>query len=249
MGWWYRCKWTLLKRLGDGRIHADVQGLRLALEFTDVSARQIYFGQYEKEEAECITGQVKPGMVTFDIGANLGYFTLLLARLAGPHGRVYAFEPNPAMQGRLAENILLNPGLDDGRIKLETVALGAQAGEADFFCPVQGHDGAGGLKDTRRAPLQKVIKVRVTALDEFVSARGVEKLDFIKMDVEGGELDVLRGAERVLSELRPVILFEACEENTAPYGYRVEGILSYLEQRGYSVKQAGGGYNFLAVAR
>ncbi|MFH0940152.1 MAG: FkbM family methyltransferase [Planctomycetota bacterium] len=249
MGWWYRCKWSLLKRLGDGRIRADVNGIRLALEFTDISARHIYFGEYEKEEAACIAGKIKPGMVTCDIGANLGYFTLLLAHLTGPHGHVYAFEPNPVMQGRLAENILLNPGLDDGRIRLEAVALGAQAGEADFFCPAQGHDGAGGLKDTRRAPLQKVIKVRVTALDEFVSMRSIKKLDFIKMDIEGGELDVLRGAERVLSELRPVILFEACEENTAPYGYRVFDILSYLEQHGYSVKQTGGGYNFLAVAK
>jgi hypothetical protein len=67
------------------------------------------------------------------------------------------------------------------------------------------------------------------------------------MDIEGGELDVLRGGARMLEILRPTILFEAYEANTAPYGYRVFEILSFLEQRGYIVKQAGMSFNFLAM--
>jgi FkbM family methyltransferase len=220
-------------------------GYRLRVAFTDVSAPLIYFGQYEQEESGLIAHLVRPGMTVLDIGANIGYFTLLMASLVGPRGQVHAIEPNPIMLQRVEANIVLNPPLQDGRIKTHHLALGAKSGHADFFCPNTGHEGVGGLKDIKRAPLDQVIQVPVATLDGFVQAQGIEKLDFIKMDIEGGELDVLRGGERALRQLRPVWLFEACELNTAPYGYRAPEILSYLEQRDYRVKQAGAGDNFI----
>ncbi len=112
-----------------------------------------------------------------------------------------------------------------------------------------GREGVGGLKDIQRAPLGKVIKVAVQTLDRFLAEQSIARVDFIKMDVEGGELGVLRGAARMLKELRPTILFEAYEDNTAHYNYRVFDILSYLEQREYQVKQAGMSYNFIAIPR
>jgi hypothetical protein len=93
------------------------------------------------------------------------------------------------------------------------------------------------------------IQVPVATLDEVVERHRIRSLDFVKMDVEGGELDVLRGAAHVLTAMKPVLLFEAFELNAAPYGYRVYEILSYLEQRGYTVRQAGMSTNFIAVPR
>ncbi len=245
----YRCRWSLLKRLGGRSIEARTPwGGRLRLDFANLSAWQMYFGVYEQDEVKHIGACLKPGMLALDIGANLGYFTLLMAHCAGPQGSVHAFEPNPHMQLRLEQNVALNPECA-ARVKIQKCALGGKKGEAEFYCPVNGREGTGGLKDTGRAPVERVIKVEVVTLDEFVAREGIEKIGFIKMDIEGGELDVLRGAADTLARMRPVILFEAYEENTAPYGYRVYDILSHLEQRGYMVKQAGSGYNFIAVPR
>lgn len=224
-------------------------GYQLNLGFSDVSALEIYLGYYEPKETRLISDLVKPQMITLDIGANIGYFTMLMAHLVGSQGRVHAFEPNPDVLRKLEGNIALNSALRDGRITVHGVALGMEEGEAEFFCPNPGYEGAGGLKRTLRAPVAKVIRVPVQTIDGFISARGIQKVDFIKMDIEGGELDVLRGGDRLLAELRPTILFEAFELNTAPYGYRVFEILSFLEQRGYLVKQAGMSFNFLAMPR
>ena len=245
-----RLKWLVYKLLHRRSIVADdLLGFRLRLEFSDVSAPHIYFGYYEQEEASLVCKLVRPGVTALDVGANIGYFTLLIASRAGPQGKVHAFEPNPSMFKRLTENVLLNPEFTDGRVMLHQIALGVDAGEAEFFCPIVGHEGVGGLKDTERAPLSNIIRTPVQTLDGFVRDERIDRIDFIKMDVEGGELDVLRGGDRALAILRPTILFEACELNTTAYGYRVFEILNYLEQRNYIVTQAGMGQNFLATPK
>lgn len=188
-------------------------------------------------------------MVTMDIGANVGYFTLLLAHVVGPDGRVYAFEANPPVFETLHHNVGLNPQYQNGRIILRQIALGAENGCTDFFCPAPGYEGVGGLRNTHRAPIARTVKVPISTLDEIVERHRIVNLDFVKMDIEGGELDVLKGAGHVLTEMKPVLLFEAFEVNTAPYGYRVYEILCYLENRGYTVKQAGMTTNFIAVPR
>lgn len=102
-------RWSVSKRLGRKSIAARTNaGLRLKLEFEDVSAPHIYFGYYEEDETRAISQLVRPGMTVLDIGANIGYYTLLMADLVGPLGRVHAFEPNPTMVVRLRCNIAQN---------------------------------------------------------------------------------------------------------------------------------------------
>jgi FkbM family methyltransferase len=238
----------LRRRLGARKITIRTNwGSMLEVFFTDVSAFPMYFGNYEEQETQKIVKNVTRGMTAFDIGAHMGYFTLLMAELVGPNGCVFAFEPNPIMYSRLRSNIALNPQLEDGRVKTFPVALGKEKGLSSFFCPILGHEGVGGLKDVQRAPVSKRIHVDVDTLDSIIIKHNIKRLDFLKIDVEGGEYDIFKGSEYVLRELRPTILFEACELNTDPYGYRVFEELHYLEQRGYKVKQAGFSYNFVAV--
>jgi FkbM family methyltransferase len=246
-----RLKWAWFRGLRRPSIVYDhYLGYRLKLLSSDDPTHDIYFGRYEPEETGKILELVQPGMTVLDVGANLGYFTLLMALRVGPEGKVHAFEPNPAMHKRLLDNLALNPRYADGRVAVYRLALSASTGEADFFCPADGNEGVGGLRDTKRAPVVGVARVSTQRLDELVETQRITKLDFIKMDIEGGELDALRGAERTLSGMKPVILFEAYELNTAPYGYRVFEILSYLEERGYVVTQAGMmAFNFLATPK
>lgn len=245
-----RVQWAFLRCLGRKEIITETEfGCRIILNFSDVSAGYIYSGRYEREETKLIGKLVKPGMTVMDIGANIGYFTLLMATLVGPKGRVHAFEPNPKVLYRLRRNISANPGLSDGRIVVHPVALGDKHGEADFYCPVEGSEGVGGLKDIKRAPLDNIFRVPVLTLDTLVEENGIGAIDFIKMDIEGGELDVIRGSDQTLKQIKPTILFEAFEMNTAAYGYRVFDILAYLENRSYRVMQAGESFNFLATPR
>jgi len=123
-------------------------------------------------------------MTVLDIGGNIGYFTLLMAHLVGPEGKIHTFEPNPPIYSRLKKNIEINPELNDGRITLHKIALSSNNGETTFYCPIEGHEGVGGLKDTRRASIEKTIKVNVLTLDKFVLDNNLNKIDFIKMDIE-----------------------------------------------------------------
>jgi FkbM family methyltransferase len=207
-------------------------------------------GEYEPEETQKILELVQPGMTVLDVGAYIGYFTLLMAVRVGPLGKVFAFEANPNVYRRLTQNLALNLDRLDSRVALRRLALSSKDDDqAEFFCPIDGYEGVGGLKNTRRAPLGNVARVPVRTLDAFIESESISKVDFIKMDIEGGELDALRGAERTLAAMRPVILFEACDLNTEPYGYRVFELLEYLERRGYTVKQVGLGQNFVATPR
>ena len=223
-------------------------GFKLLIKKTDFSSLFFYSDDYEAEETKLISEIVKSGMTVLDIGGNIGYFTLLMANLVGKEGKIHTFEPNPPMYSRLEKNIKINPELDDGRITLHKIALSSKEGETIFYCPIEGHEGVGGLKNTKRASIEKEIKVNIETLDKFVLDNKINKIDFIKMDIEGGELDVLKGAEDTLKKIRPIILFEANEMNTAPYGYRVMDILYYFEERDYIIKKTGDD-NFIAMPR
>ena len=194
-------------------------GFKLLIKKTDFSAIFFYSDDYETEETNLIAEIIKPGMTVLDIGGNIGYFTLLMAHLVSREGKIHTFEPNPPIYSRLVKNIEINPELNDGRITLHKIALSSKEGETTFYCPIEGHEGVGGLKNTERASIEKTIKVKTQTLDNFIIDKNIKKIDFIKMDIEGGELDVLKGADNVLEKIRPIILFEANELNTAPYGY------------------------------
>jgi FkbM family methyltransferase len=241
-----RTKWFLLRKMGQKGVIANVyRDFKLYLEFTDDPIEIYYLGIYEPEETRMIKSIVKEGMTVIDIGANIGYFSMLMANLVGPRGKVYSFEPNPKMFRRLQKNIEINTNLS-GQITINQVAIGEKEGKANFFCPPPGSEGLGGLKDTKRISIDNVINVDVITLDKFIDDKNVQKLDFIKLDVEGGEFDVLKGAKGILNKYHPTILFEGEEENTTAYNYRVFQLLSYLENLGYIVKKAGN-VNFIAI--
>ncbi|HYF50209.1 MAG TPA: FkbM family methyltransferase [Planctomycetota bacterium] len=248
-GLMYRLRWSLLKRLGRRAITADLGAYRLNLEFSNVSARMMYYGTYESDEQHVILSRVREGMVALDVGANLGYFTLLMANLVGKSGRVYAFEPNPRMHATLSENIALNTELNDGRLQCASFALGGEAGRLQFFCPVAGHEGVGGLKNTQRAPLDRVVDVDVMTLDAFVEREKIARIDFIKLDIEGGELGFFKGATNTLRQMRPTILYEACDKNTSAYGYKATELHEFLKTLGYEISVAGSDENFLALPK
>jgi len=156
---------------------------------------------------------VQPGDTVCDIGANIGIVTLLLSRLVGNAGRVFAFEPNPtcydALTAAVARNRMTN-------VLPQLVALGSQTEERDLSIPAD-NAGAASLRETAVRTAGKTTRVSVRTLDEFVQENGIESIQFMKLDVEGFESEVFRGSYGVLETLRPnAILFEMNERSTDP---------------------------------
>jgi len=160
-------------------------------------------GAWEPAAQRLMVRYVVPGSVAYDIGANIGIHTLLLSRLVGRSGQVYAFEPVPVLYDRLCENIRLNPSLIAARpIQL---ALGDSSGTAAFY--TGHHAGAGHLAASGPENGDRIV-VSTSKLDEFVYRDQHAPPGFVKIDVEGAEGSVLAGAEQVLSNARPILLVD-----------------------------------------
>lgn len=157
-----------------------------------------WLGTYEREAQRVFLDVIREGDVVADIGANAGFFTLLAAKLVGPKGAVYAFEPFPRnldyLNRHVAANALTN-------VHVLPVALSAQAGTAFFSA---GANPASGQLSERGE-----IAVRTETLDALVAAGRIAPPNFLKIDVEGSEYAVLTGAATVLERLRPSILLSS----------------------------------------
>jgi FkbM family methyltransferase len=166
------------------------------------------------------------GAIACDVGANIGTWTLLMSRLVGSDGRVVAFEPVPRTAARLRENLLLSHAVS---CTVEELALGDTSGSADVFVPYA----ADRASLARESAEDYVISVQVTTLDGYWTRAGSPQISFIKIDAEGSEPRILRGAERVLRACRPTV---ACEVNTAkllPMGHHPDDIYGFFERHHY----------------
>jgi len=193
------------------------------------TGRDYFNGDVEPEVQAVLHNYLRPGMTVFDIGANIGFFSLLAARLVGASGRrVTAFEADPEIAARLRENVARNQG---GQVSVEDKAVWSSSSSVFFaradadVSPDRGLGHVIEIDAEKSAP--GTIRVEAVSVDEYVLMSGAP--DFIKC-VEGAEVEVFRGAEKLLNEKQPLILCEMHgEENRqtllklfANLGYRCE---------------------------
>jgi FkbM family methyltransferase len=206
-----------------------LEGCRLALDLQ--TEKDYWLGTYEPELQWALGELVKPGMVAFDVGANIGYITLMLAGAVGPSGSVVAFEALPANVARLEQNLRLNDL--GGRVKVVPVAVGAGDGTVRFQVHASGGMGkAAGSAGRAGETYQSEITVPSTSLDTFVYEPGNPAPQVVKMDIEGGEVMALPGMRRLLREARPTLLLElhgpesarAAWEELSAAGYRIHAM-------------------------
>jgi FkbM family methyltransferase len=230
--WQRLCRATdaslLVTRLGRDlkiRVHANPR---------DVVSERIYVDRYfEAPECRFVNAWLQPGMTVVDVGANIGQYTLIAARRVGPTGHVHSFEPNPRMYAELLANVALN-GLD-ARCTLNPTAVTDRAGTATLSLHSPGKDVFSSIAPHRRAAILGHQTVRTVTLADYVDALpGDQRIDFIKMDIEGAELSALRGAERLLTGRHaPTLLIEVSDTNSSAFQYRAQECLDLLESHGY----------------
>ncbi len=189
-------------------------------EDVGLSASLLMDGYWEMWATEAMARFIKPGMVVADVGANLGYFTLLMGELVGPTGWVHAFEPNPAVAKLLRRSVNMNIG--QRRTTVHEVGLSDHEGEAILCVP---HGEPKNATFAARHEGGANVPVQLRRLDSLAE---LESLDFIKIDVEGAEEATWRGMHGILKRGRPLtILLEFTADRYQDASEFVDLVLSY----------------------
>ena len=192
-------------------------------------------GSFEPNEFNFLDRLLKPGMVFVDVGANDGYYTLFAARLVGSAGRVVSVEPSSRERGHLERNLARN---DLGNVTVVPSALGAATGVADLRVAHgahTGHNTLGSFAHDDVVPVS-VERVPLETLDTMVTRIGLPGIDVIKIDVEGGETNVIVGARKVLSSMRPILMMEVNDGALRAQGSSEAALLETLHgQLGYEI--------------
>jgi FkbM family methyltransferase len=173
---------------------------------------------------------LRPGMVVFDIGAFHGLYTIVASRRTGSTGRVIAFEPSPRDRRRLRLHVAMNRL---GNVSVEPYAVSLSAGVSEFYIVKRGFTTMNSLRPPATVDPVAPTAAPTIGLDEYYMSRGVRRVDFLKVDVEGGELDLFRGAKSLLEDVRPLILCEVLDWVTGPWGYEAKEIVQHLKAHGY----------------
>jgi FkbM family methyltransferase len=256
---------------GRGRtVLAKRDGVEWSLDLREGIDLSIFLmGGFELRTLRVYREHVRPGDVVLDIGANVGAHTLPLARLVGDGGRVFAFEPSDFAFAKLRRNIDLNPKLapaiEAGQIMLSTSSADPLSKEVYASWPLDQSDN---LHEDHAGRLTPTSGATMGSVDEFVAARGLTRINFVKLDVDGNEHKVLAGSLKTLEQFKPKVMMEL-----APYVYAddpaaFDDNLRLLWSAGYKLIDisrgtalpqdvtkvraavpAGGGINILAVRK
>jgi FkbM family methyltransferase len=215
--------------------------LKVRIYTHDVIGKAIYAdGMFEKAESRFVLKFLKPGMVFFDVGANLGQYTLLAAHRVGTAGHVHSFEPSSRMFTELKFNAELNSL--SSTCTLNNIAISDHEGTARLSMYEPGAEVYASLGTQHRGhtPIIGHESVKTITLDAYIREHGIGHVDLIKMDIEGAELPALKGAATLLSrDDGPVIVLELADMNTVGFGYKAIEIWDYLESCGYTMFSFG----------
>jgi len=201
------------------------------LAWEDVIRDSVLDGTFEAGERKFVQRFLQPGMTVLDIGAYYGLYTLTASICVGVNGQVIAFEPSPFQRKRLRWHLRINRCRN---VLVENVALGKEESEQTLFSVPGESAGYSGLRSPEVGANVEPISVQVKALDKYLHMSQIHTVDLIKIDVEGGELDVFRGAAELLGERsRPLILCELEDVRTAAWGHRARDTAAFVEGFGY----------------
>lgn len=178
----------------DGKIMKKIQGNKMFLDMNDlgISRELALYGVHEQNSTNEVKKIITPGMKILEIGANIGYYALIETKLAGPGGQLYAIEPSPYNFEQLKKNLELN-GVRNAY--LHQAAFGEKRGKAMFYVYDRSNLSSF-IKRTDMGMASTEVEVEILTLDDFLTTKDV---DFIRMDVEGYEREILRGGEKAMA--------------------------------------------------
>ena len=216
--------------------------IKITLELNEHMSSQIFwYGSYSRDILIVLDRILKPGMVVVDIGSNIGEITLFAAKRVGRSGKVFAFEANADISTRLKSNVVQN---NFPQVIIVQQGVSDHVGEAPIF--ISSRHFSDGSRNSGLATLyaseersQLLNTIPLTTLDAYLKHEAPERIDIVKIDIEGAELPALRGARRVLEQYLPWLIVEVQAETCAAAGYAQGDILSFLAGFGYKFENIG----------
>ena len=215
---------------------AERHGIKYHLDISDYTEHSIYFGYLENDFNELFE-MAKGKKVIIDVGVNVGSTLLNFAKIC-PDGFVFGFEPDGKSISKAERNLKLNEfnnaaiikkGLGDQNVSARLYKVnGGNAGQNRFLSPAV----------SKLIGESNYDEAEVIKLDDFVEEKGLDRIDLIKIDVEGFELNVLRGAEQSLRKFSPVLFIELMDINLALQGENSKSLICFLERLGYEIYHA-----------
>ncbi len=245
------------RRLAGRDMRARVRrgGISWDLDLREGIDLYIYLaGRFEWRLSRLLTSLVRRGDTIVDVGANVGAHALPLARAAGADGRIFAYEPTGFAYGKLLANIALNPELASRIVPVQAMLIGEAGGRpAPAIASSWPLVTADALHPEHRGRAMSTDGARAVTLDEHLREVGVPRVALIKIDVDGFECSVLRGAAGILRACRPLIVMEWAPYLHEAAGHDLQTCLSVVRDVGYSFHDAGNGEalpaDLAAVAR
>jgi FkbM family methyltransferase len=207
------------------------RGFRMRVNPIDENGRRIYVNGYQPRErlTRHFVRLLRPGDCVIDIGANVGYYTVVAAKLVSPGGCVHAFEASPQVVAGLVANAALNPSAN---IHVHTQAVTDRCGEIEFYTAAANRTGYSSIRDLG-GQTAAVATVPTISLDSILDELPATRL--VKIDVEGAELLVLKGMHRLLERDRPYVIFEIDDGFLRELGASAREQCAYLENLGYEL--------------
>lgn len=215
---------------------AERGGIRFDLDISDICDWYVYFGLQEPE-GDRLFDLVREGDTVIDVGANIGVMSLNFASRCGPSGRVIGFEPDPVNFDRVTANIKLNKF---NNIRIENLALADKPGRLKLFRIDPRNPGMNRFLPPNQQR-GEAIEVSVATLDEFIAENPMERIDLIKIDVEGFEMNVLKGARATISRWRPKLYIEVINASLKANGASARQLLSWVAGLNYRIIHASNG--------
>lgn len=206
-------------------------GVRLRLDLADRIERLMAFRAYERDVLTFLRHELRPGMVVLDVGAHVGYHAIHAAIAVGPRGSVHAFEPVPRNASKLRQNVILN-GLRN--VEVVEAAVAAKSGRGILRSFPHGPESGWASLLIDADDRTQDVPADLVALDEYVQAREIDRVDVIKLDIQGGEYAALQGSHGILRRWAPAVI---CELADVYWGKAqtttVADVLDLLEGCGY----------------
>jgi FkbM family methyltransferase len=192
----------------------------------------VAIGEYEPVETKILQILSKDSKLILDVGANVGYYTIELSRLLASDGKLLSFEPVDDSYLELQKNIEIN------HIKnaVQTFQLGLSDSESeiDIFLPQTSGSSAASLRNLHPEEDYKIQRIKTTTLDQVFGAMEGGHCDLIKIDVEGGELQVIQGGIETIKKFKPIIFAELLRKWSAAFSYSPNDVLEILQNLGYT---------------
>ncbi|MFH1154556.1 MAG: FkbM family methyltransferase [Pseudomonadota bacterium] len=185
---------------------------------------------------------IKSGDIVYDIGANIGFFTMIAAMLVEKTGYIYAFEPVTGNVENILKNIKLNNFLN---ITVIDRAVSSSTGKEDFY--LTKNYGGHTLSSVACPPdvIAKII-IETVSIDELIAEKKIMPPDIIKIDVEGAEIDVLKGMVNTLKQYRPTVIYEIDDRTLSKLQNKQEDIKDFLYSFGYEIRDLEASYKGLS---